>query len=136
MICPGSLTMRPLPSKDSVLCPYCQSPARIVGGDTIYPHRSDLHSKQFWFCGPCWAWVGVHKGTTKPLGRLANWELRQAKMRAHTAFDPLFKTGRMSRPSAYKWLAGKLGIPRGECHIGMMDVDMCNMVERVCKDHA
>ena len=31
------------------------------------------------------AYVGVHKGTDKPLGRLANAELRYWKKRAHAA---------------------------------------------------
>jgi hypothetical protein len=35
--------------------------------------------------------VGCHKGTTKPLGRLADAELREWKKRAHAAFDPVWQ---------------------------------------------
>ena len=118
------------------VCDYCNRPAQLVGGDTIYPHRPDLYSKQFWYCSDCAAWVGVHAGGTRPLGRLANKELRLAKMRAHSAFDPMYRSGTMKRNSAYKWLADTLGIPRSECHIGMMGPDMCGRVVEACKARA
>lgn len=122
-----------------VVCDYCNNEARLVGGDVIYPHRPDLHGLRFWHCGPCGAYVGCHKGTTRPLGRLANAELRQAKQDAHAAFDPKWKfhTFRdgyqtMTRTMAYKWLAEQLGIPIEQCHIGMFDVETCGRVVEVC----
>jgi hypothetical protein len=71
----------------------------------------------------------------KPLGRLARASLRKAKQRAHAAFDPIWRGGRMSRDKAYKWLAGKLGIPKGDCHIGMFDERMCAKVEEIMREH-
>ena len=115
-------------------CPYCNQPAALVTGAVIYPHRPDLHHKMFWQCKPCKAFVGCHdKGVgqgdgTKPLGRLANAELRQWKQRAHAAFDPVWKARHMSRRDAYAWLAGQLGIKAEDCHIGMFDVDQCRAV--------
>jgi len=79
-----------------VTCPYCQSAAKLVGGRAIYPHRPDLAAKRFWQCKPCDAYVGCHEAGngqgdgTKPLGRLANAELRKAKKDAHYAFDRLW----------------------------------------------
>jgi ABC-type transport system involved in Fe-S cluster assembly fused permease/ATPase subunit len=64
----------------------------------------------------------------KPLGRLANKELRQAKVNAHNYFDLLWKNGEMNRKDAYKWLAEQLKISFDKCHIGMFDVDMCKKV--------
>jgi hypothetical protein len=118
------------------VCDYCKRPAILTNGKEVYPHRPDLAEKLFWYCPDCKAWVGVHAGSTRPLGRLANKELRQAKMRAHSAFDPLYQNGAMKRNSAYKWLGDTLGIPRRECHIGMMDVDMCNRVVAACRARA
>lgn len=115
------------------ICPYCEDTSAFVGGDIIYPHRPDLYSKRFYLCEPCNAYVGCHPGTRKPLGRLANAQLRQAKMDAHRAFDPLWKNGNRSRSEAYKWLAGKLGIPEEECHIGMFDVHRCRQAVAVCQ---
>lgn len=122
----------------SVICPYCDKPARLVTGHAIYPHRPDLLGKKFWLCTPCDAWVGCHPRNKKhkhtgaePLGRLANGELRKAKQAAHAAFDPLWRSKTMSRKEAYQWLASQLGISPQNCHIGMMDVDSCKSVVAV-----
>jgi len=113
-------------------CPYCSRPSRRVTGVDLYPHRADLADKFFYRCLPCDAMVGCHPGTDKSLGRLANAELRHWKMRAHAAFDPHWKNGEMSRKAAYKRLADRLGISEEVCHIGMMDVAMCQRVVRLC----
>lgn len=114
-------------------CPYCDKPAKFVLGDVIYPHRPDLAHKQFYHCAPCGAYVGCHDGTTKPLGRLANAELRKAKMDAHAAFDPHWQGRKMARVHAYRLLANKLGIRADDCHIGMFDVETCKRVVDICK---
>jgi hypothetical protein len=113
-------------------CCYCGSAAKLVGGKAIYPHRPDLYHKKFYQCVPCKAYVGCHPNTDKPLGRLANAELRKAKMDAHRAFDPIWRNGPKSRSEAYAWLAKKLDIPGDECHIGMFDPAMCDEVVEVC----
>lgn len=112
-------------------CPYCGAPALLVGGNKIYPHRPDLHTKWFWECESCDAYVGCHSGTTKPLGRLANKELRAAKQKVHRVFDPLWKSGEMSRHEAYAQLATALSISPQNCHIGMFDVDACEAAYQV-----
>lgn len=121
-----------------MICDYCHNEAQLVSGDIIYPHRSDLHHLHFWQCVPCKAYVGCHRGTTRPLGRLANAELRQAKQDAHVAFDELWKrttpVGSFDRYGAYTWLAWQLGIDRAECHIGMFDVETCRRVVEVCSN--
>lgn len=114
------------------ICPYCGQFSLLVGGQKIYPHRRDLYGKLFFLCEPCDAYVGCHQGTTNPLGRLANAELRAAKKQAHAAFDPIWKSGQKKRGSAYAWLADQLGIDKRECHIGMMDAETCRRVVEVC----
>lgn len=121
----------------TILCNYCQKPAQLVGGDTIYPHRRDLYARKFYNCAPCGAWVGCHPGTTKPLGRLADAELRIAKQQAHAAFDPLWRSNvNMKRKDAYAWLAKQLGIERKRCHIGYFDVETCRRVVEICRAEA
>jgi hypothetical protein len=115
------------------ICPYCQNSSMLVTGAEVYPHRPDLVQLYFYRCQPCDAFVGCHPGSTKPLGRLANAELRRAKSAAHAAFDPLWKQGAMHRSSAYAWLAQMLGIAGSDCHIGLFDVEMCNRVVEICK---
>lgn len=122
-----------------VLCNYCLKPAKLVTGADIYPHRPDLYSKQFWECKPCDARVGCHapnKGYgdgSRPLGRLANAELRAAKSAAHAAFDPIWKSGCVSRGVAYRRLAAALAIDKSKCHIGEFDVQTCKQVVELCK---
>ncbi len=106
-------------------CRYCGQPARLVSGDQIYPHRSDLTSLKFWRCAPCKAWVGVHRGTETPLGILATAELRKLKSQVHAAFDQIWKDKLMTRAQAYRWLAAGLDISKDECHVGLFDEARC-----------
>lgn len=117
-------------------CPYCFGFAPLVGGLKVYPNRADLASKQFYRCAACDAHVGCHQGTTQPLGRLANAQLRRAKQSAHAAFDPLWKEGGMTRIQAYQWLASGLRITEDHCHIGMFTVAKCDLVVRLCESLA
>jgi hypothetical protein len=106
-----------------------------VTGVSIYPHRPDLFAKLFYKCDTCGAYVGCHPGTDRPLGRLANAELRKAKSEAHAAFDPKWQRGKWApRWRAYTKLAALLGIPSEDCHIGMFDIEQCKRVVEVCKD--
>ena len=118
-----------------MLCPYRGGKARLVGGLTIYPHRPDLREKKLYQRAPRDAYAGCHPGTTNALGRLANAELRAAKMAARAAFDPLWKSGAKKRGSAYAWLSDALGMDKKDCHIGMMDVADCRRVVEACKGH-
>lgn len=113
-------------------CPYCGGDAELSTGYKVYPHRPDLASLKIWACFPCDAWVGTHKNSGEPLGRLANAELRMAKRKAHAAFDPLWKSGQMSRKKAYALLSEKMGLTPDETHIGMFDVEQCKTVILLC----
>ena len=113
------------------ICPYCKTFSKLVTGKDIYPNRNDLKNIQIYQCKPCAAYVGCHGLSDKPLGRLANAELRRAKSAAHRAFDPIWKNKHMKRPQAYKWLAEQLKISGGDCHIGMFNLETCKEVERL-----
>lgn len=115
----------------NVICDYCGAQCGLVTGATIYPHRHDLRDKKFYRCAPCDAYVGCHPGTETPLGRVANAELRAAKMAAHAAFDPLWRTKKLSRSQAYTQLAERMGLPKEDCHIGMFTMVQCEQVRRV-----
>lgn len=112
-------------------CPYCGAHAALVTGEKVYPARRDLWHKKFWRCAPCDAHVGVHPGTVRPLGRLADRTLRKLKMAAHAAFDPLWRNGAMTRHEAYRRLAAALEIPAAKCHIGYFDAVQCEAVARL-----
>lgn len=120
-----------------VICQYCKGFAKLVYGDFIYPHRPDLKNKAFYHCcnGHPSAYVGCHQGTIKPLGVLANAELRKAKSAAHAAFDPIWRDGLKTRQNAYKWLAGQMKLPKSETHIGMFSVEQCNQVVKIAETY-
>jgi len=119
--------------KPPIICQYCERVADLVCGDMIYPHRQDLAHKWFYRCLVCQAHIGCHPGTQKPLGILANARLRKLKMAAHAVFDPIWQSGEMARPSAYKWLAEKMGIDRKDAHIGMFSEERCQLAIEVCR---
>ena len=71
-----------------LVCPYCSQP-------TEYADSSEVYSKNYgkiYLCRPCEAWVGVHEGTNKALGRLADERLRYWKKQAHYFFDKIGDT--------------------------------------------
>ena len=128
-------------------CDYCGQKAKLLI-DSSELYSSGRNYGPAWFC-PCEpAWVGCHDNSPvyKPLGRLANAELRAAKIAAHAMFDPLWKakieqlkhTGykgnakQKARGLGYRWLADQMGIKMAECHIGMFDVEQCQAVVRIC----
>ena len=114
-----------------VFCAYCGRQAELVDSSVIYG-RSYGH--KVWLCRNCMAYVGCHRGTDKPLGRLANAELREWKKKAHAAFDPLWQYGRFRkrRNAAYAWLSQQMHLPIEKTHIGMFDVAECKRVIEIC----
>lgn len=115
-----------------VFCDYCGRRAEYVDSKVVYGKSYG----KIYLCRNCMAWVGVHKGTNKPLGRLANAELRFWKKQAHAAFDPLWKYGRFRgyRNAAYAWLAERMRLPVEKTHIGMFDVAECRKAIQICRN--
>lgn len=69
----------------------------------------------------------------RPMGTPAPAAVRHARVKAHEAFDPIWKSGRMSRGRAYRWLAERLG--RSEVHIGSADLPLCRRIISICELH-
>jgi len=118
-----------------VKCNYCGEQAELVTGDVVYPHREDLAHLKLWVCNDCDARVGCHGNSDKPMGNLANTELRLARSLAHQSFDPIWKGNYKSRTNAYSWLAYKLKISKEKCHIGMFDISTCNKTIAICNEY-
>lgn len=120
-------------------CDYCGAPP-VYCPSSEHVYRG-VDYGPIYQCAGCDAWVGVHRGTLRALGRLANKELRQAKQRAHAAFDPLWQRVMerdglpkyRARGRGYKWLAEQMGLTREQMHIGELDVDQCAKVVEICK---
>lgn len=122
------------------------------------PSSEHLYGTEFgpvYFCEDCFAWVGCHKNTNKPLGIPATKKIRDARKLAHAAFDPLwislwkelnkahsehlkrdvpeFYGKGPARKALYAWLAEHMDIPVEECHISWFDVDDCKRVIDICR---
>lgn len=114
-----------------VTCDYCGKPAQFVDSAIVYGGRS---YGMIYHCPDCRAWVGVHKGSDQPMGRLADAELRRWKRGAHAAFDPIWRGKTpFTRRAAYAWLAEEMGLPPEKTHIGMFDVEQCKQCIEICK---
>jgi hypothetical protein len=61
----------------------------------------------------------------------ADAHTRAARIRAHAAFDTLWKPGPerlMGRNRAYRWLQETLGMEAAEAHIGLFSLELCERV--------
>lgn len=127
------LTITQIKIIEGKLCPYCKKESVLIDSAVIYRRSYGM----IYFCETCGAYVGVHKGTDKALGRLANKELRGLKKQAHYYFDQLWDGNNrsMSRDSAYKWLSMKLGLPPKYTHIGMFGEENCRNVINYSKEY-
>jgi hypothetical protein len=127
-------------TEQTVTCNYCGNPAELVPSSEIYQSGADYGP--LWLCRRCDAYVGTHKNSKdhKPMGRLANAELRGMRKAAHKAFDPLWRrkmerdrmTKNAARSAAYHWLAGQMEIKNYACHIGNFDLDQCRQAIDLC----
>lgn len=109
-------------------CPYCHARMEVTDSAVIYHGHS---YGNVWLCSnwpDCDVFVGCHKGTDTPLGIPANRILREWRTRCHSAFDRLWKSGRMKRKEAYAWMAQSLGIPLEQAHIAMLTLDQCQQL--------
>ena len=84
-----------------VYCDYCGRQAEYVDSKVVYGKSYGM----MYLCRNCMAYVGVHKGTDKPLGRLANAELRYWKS-GPTPFSIPCGSGAVSAATATRLMAG------------------------------
>lgn len=115
-----------------VYCGYCGQQARFIDSAAIY---SGVSYGMIYYCPCCDAYVGTHTGTDRPKGSLANAALREKRKAAHKAFDRIWKSGRMSRTGAYIWLAGQMGLPQDQAHIGLFDERQCDFAVWCCNNY-
>jgi len=91
-------------------------------------------SRYGWFYGcirfpQCKATHGAHP-SGEPLGEPATAETKQWRIKAHEAFDQLWKgaDATMSRSEAYKWMIETLALTQDEAHIAMFGINRCKQL--------
>lgn len=108
-----------------IFCVECnkEQTCKMIKGDRAYPHRRDLHHKNFWECPSCLNFVGTHhKGeSTKPLGCIPNKEMKKIRMQIHAILDPIWQNREMSRAEVYKKVSEKIGYEYHTAEIRTID---------------
>jgi hypothetical protein len=102
---------------------------------------SEIYGKSYgpmYLCRLCRSYVGTHPNTghkmsLKPLGRLADAELRSCKKEAHFYFDKIWKEKYKSREGAYNWLSNMLNVKKPFTHIGMFNVELCKKTAEISR---
>lgn len=107
-----------------VKCPYCSKPAAWCENKEIYG-KNYGKSYMCWLCKDCNAYVGCHNNSKKPLGTIANKELREWRKKVHERIDPLWKQGNISRKDLYKDLNRTFS---RDFHVGGADIEECKKV--------
>lgn len=124
--------------KIPTICRYCGGPIRLVSAEKIYggaTHRLGLDGESLYLCQNCNARVGCHRGTTRPMGNVANEVLRLKRMETHSVFDAFWRSQGMTRTQAYRWLAEGLHLSEKRAHIGSFEMDDCELVIDLCNSN-
>ena len=117
-----------------VNCGECGAPMRLR--ETKKYWTRDGEPKKFFGCSrwpECNGIHGAHPDGT-PLGIPANAVTKAARIRAHDAFDRLWKdeTSPLTRKQAYAWMQAAMGLTKEQAHIGNFDLIQCDtLIERV-----
>lgn len=130
--------MSKLPQKDwlkkPTRCDVCYNPSIEFLNNSVLYGRNSGDWPLIWFCRRCGASVSCHANTDIPMGFMATRETRQARSRAHKAFDKLWIKGYMDRTRAYLWLSESMGMQRKDCHISHFGVDQCEWAIALVKE--
>lgn len=115
-------------------CPYCGRQA--VLRDASYVYKEHAIEKLLYVCSgypECDAYVGVHAGSMRPKGSLANGDLRHKRIETHRLFDALWKNGIFSRKDAYRWMQDTFSLTSSQAHIGLFSDYRCECLMNECR---
>jgi len=111
----------------NLLCPEPGCDGRLILKESKY---GLFYGCTEWPRTRCPGAHGAHPDGT-PLGIPASKETKQARMKAHDAFDMLWKqpTKVIDRRGAYKWMQAMMNLTTEEAHIGRFTIEQC---EELC----
>jgi len=113
-------------------CPYCLNQAEWVENKEVYG-KNYGKSVMIWLCRKCDAYVGCHQNTRKPLGTMANKELRTFRKETHKVFDVAWRNKTITRDKAYGFLKSRFGF---DVHIGEANIELCKKIIELCKTNS
>ena len=115
---------------------YCHANASLRPASVVYGLNRRSQGKFLYLCDrwpACDAYVSAHDRTHRPMGTLANGDLRHKRILAHRALEQLRQSRHMEKWEVYIWLQAKLGLDKRQTHIGQFSEWMCDEVVRLCR---
>lgn len=117
------------------VCAECGAAMRLQSTNRFT--YADGSPKKFWSCTRWPACNGMHGAHQdgRPLGTPANKETKEWRIKAHDAFDRLWKVERrMARSVAYRWMQARMGLTDDEAHIGKFNITKCKWLIRLVEE--
>ena len=114
-------------------CPYCGRTAVLRKASDIYEKALDEY---LYVCSgypECNSYVGVHSGTLRSKGTLANGDLRHNRIEAHRIFDSIWKHKIMTKQNAYCWMQDIFSLTTDQAHIGQFSEYRCDCLILECR---
>ena len=105
-------------------CNVCHSSAiRKTSNKEVY--GVEYGNGMCYLCDSCGSYVGCHKDG-RPLGILANKQMRLKKIKCHSLFDAVWRSGELRRSECYHILSKKMNISYRDCHFGLFGIEELN----------
>ena len=120
--------------RNNIRCPNCGAKTTLRPASVVYG-KADKTNGFLYVCDRyprCDSYVKAHRKTLKPMGTLADANLRHKRILAHKAFDRLWQGSLMTKRQAYKWMQAKFGLSSEQAHIAKFSAYMCDQLIAVC----
>lgn len=119
-----------------IQCPYCGSNAVLRPASKVFGTKARENNRFLYVCAnwpACDSYVTAHLEDRRPMGTMANGQLRHKRILAHKALQAYRKATNTKKWASYIWLEGKLGLDQQRTHIGMFSDDECDRVIALCR---
>lgn len=103
---------------EKLYCPYCGRMAVLRPAKHVYGSQNLDPGNYLYVCSgypSCDSYIGVHKKTMRPMGTLANGDLRHKRIEAHRALNQVVNSGIMTKKGIYIWLQNRFGLREKIC---------------------